>query len=113
MIFPVERELEFLLWIEQVKLTLPADALFQESLNLHQVYHAGGLALAVEWLEHMIVHPAGKGHGVPIFARGYNHVLIALMTAGLENPLTRDQTKELILQRVAKYQGRETDETTE
>jgi hypothetical protein len=99
MIYPIDPELDFLLWIEETKKSLPNGAVFHGTQQFHVVYSLWGLQGAIEWLEKSVLHPAGKGHNAPIFADGYNHFLIAILELGLSNPATRTATRDIILEK--------------
>ena len=96
-IYPLDPELPFLLWIEEVRKHLPDNAEFDDSTTLHRVYYTRGLEGAVGWLEHSILHPVSKGSQVPSYARGYNLFLAAILGLGISNPVTRESTKRIIL----------------
>lgn len=98
-IFPVNRGLGFLLWIEDIRATLPEDAILIDAPTLHACYADKGIAGAAAWLSYRIEHPAGKGETSPPAARGYNHFLRALWELGLSTDFTRNQTRKLIEQR--------------
>lgn len=111
--FPLDPGLPFLLWIEDVRATLPPETTFPYASTFHRIYQNGGLEQAVLWLELKIIHPSGKGTNPPSITNACNHYLIALMTLGMTNPATRTQTRQLIESRARYYSKEQTNDPTD